>query len=82
MGINDEKIQKLNERMDQPLPSYDQSQIIRTRKVDLSTLNQSESPQKDFPQPKFSMMGNNLSIMEKSQKLEKDFIMRKLSKEN
>lgn len=28
------------------------------------------------------MMGANLSIMEKSQKLERDFIMKNLSKEN
>lgn len=71
MSFCDEKLLKLNERMDQPLPSYTRQQINRTRKILL------ESNMKE----KSEILKENGSKMKKNRKMSKKSVIQKLEKE-
>lgn len=70
MSFCEEKLIKLNERMDQPLPSYTREQINRTSKIQVETnVRQAEEPISDGS-AKNVKIANNAIESDKGQNLE------------
>ena len=70
MSFCEEKLIKLNERMDQPLPSYTREQINRTSKIQVeANLRQAEEQNSDGS-GKNAKMANNIGETERGQNLE------------
>lgn len=55
MSLSDERLLKLNERMERPLPFYNQNQIIRTRVINPEAVD--AKPTSTFPAPVESILG-------------------------